>query len=239
MSIDAKKLLDQFLNSGMATGVVAGMLGGAVARKTGLGGIAKIGGLALVGTLAYQAWQRYQQQQQALPPDQRNASGMSLDGVKGTLGGVLSNLPGIGDFMKSAEHDPDAARQGFASNAGTPAQQNQLGVALLTAMISAAKADGEVDRAESQRIFGQMEQAGLSGEEKSFLLSELAKPLNMDDVAKHATTPEIAAQLYTASAIVIDDANEAERKYLGALADRLRIDPTFVGELERQMKTLG
>ena len=40
-----------------------------------------------------------------------------------------------------------------------------------------------------------MEQAGLSADEKAFVMSELAKPLNVDDVVKHATAPEIAAQL--------------------------------------------
>jgi uncharacterized membrane protein YebE (DUF533 family) len=229
MAIDAKKLLDQFLNSGMATGVVAGMLGGALARRSGLGGIAKIGGLALVGTLAYQAWQRHQQQQQALPETQRGR------GIKDTLGGVLSNLPGIGDLMNAQA----PASSPFASTESPPTQQNQLGVALLTAMISAAKADGHVDQAESQRIVGQMDTAGLSSDEKSFLLAELAKPLNIDDVVKHATTPEIAAQLYTASAIVIDDVNEAERNYLATLAERMRLDPTFVAELQRQLKALG
>lgn len=232
--IDAKKVLDQFLNSGMATGVVAGMLGGALARKAGLGGIAKIGGLALVGTLAYQAWQRHKEQQASLPPDRR-----APGGVRDTLGGVLSNLPGVGDFLGAAQNDRDAASAGFGSNATPAVQQNQLGVALLTAMIAAAKADGEVDRAESQRILGQMDQAGLSSEEKSFLLGELAKPLDIDDVVKHAATPEVAAQLYTASAIVIDDKNEAEHRYLATLAERLRLPPTFVTELERHMRTLG
>jgi uncharacterized membrane protein YebE (DUF533 family) len=227
--MDAKKLLDQFLNGGMATGLVAGWLGGGLARRVGLGGIARIGGLALVGTLAYQAWQRHQQQQQQLPPEQR-ASGM-----RATIGGVFSNLPGVGEFM---DNQPPAG-SGFASADAPPAQQNQLGVALITAMISAAKADGEVDRAESQRIIGQMEQSGLSSDEKSFVLSELSKPLNIDDVVKHATTPEVAAQLYTASAIVIDQENDAERAYLSELADRMRLDRGFVDELNRQMRGLS
>jgi len=229
MAIDAKKLLDQFLNSGMATGVVAGLVGGGLARRTGLGGIARIGSMALIGTLAYQAWQRYQQQQSQLPPDQR-----APGGVRSAIGGVLSNLPGLGDLLNQQA----PAETGFGASAAPAAQQNQLGVGLLTAMISAAKADGEVDPAESQRIVGQMEQSGLSSDEKSFVLSELAKPLNVDDVVKHATTPEIAAQLYTASALVIDGANDAERAYLATLAQRMRLDQTFVDELARQMKAL-
>lgn len=231
--IDAKKLLDQFLSSGVATGVVAGWLGGGLARRSGLGGIARIGGLALVGTLAYQAWQRYQAQQAELPPDQRG------QGFRSKVGGVLSNLPGMGEFLGTAENDKAAAHAGFASNAAPEVQQNRLGVALLTAMISAAKADGQVDQAESQRIVGQMEQAGLSSDEKSLVLSELAKPLNVEDVAKHAVTPEIAAQIYTASAIVIDQASDSERSYLATLAERMRLDPVFVEELNRQVKALN
>jgi len=110
---------------------------------------------------------------------------------------------------------------------------------LLTAMIAAAKADGEVDRAESQRILGQMDQAGLSSDEKSFLLGELAKPLDIDDVVKRASTPEVAAQLYTASALVIDTTNDAEQEYLQKLAGRLGLDAAFVAELNEQMRTLA
>ena len=231
MTVDAKKMLDQFLNSGMATGLVAGLVGGALARGTGLGGIAKIGGVALVGTLAYQAWQKYQQQQAGLAPEQR-AGGS----VRDTVGGVLSNLPGIGDLMKAAEgQQTAAAAAGFGSGAMTPAQQNHLGTGVLVAMIAAAKADGEVDQTESQKIFGQMEQAGLTSEEKAFLLGELSKPVSVEDVAKYATSPEIAAQLYTASAIIVDNVNEKERAYLAALAKRLDVPSGFVDQLNQQI----
>ena len=230
MTIDAKKLLNQFLKSGVATGVVAGMLGGALARKTGLGGIARIGGAALVGTLAYQAWQRYKQNQSQLPPEQR-----SHGGLRDTVGGVLSNLPGVADLIGSAERDEAAGSSGFASNAMPQAVQNELGSAVLVAMIAAAKADGEVSREESQKILGQMDTAGLSSEEKAFLLGEMSKPLNIEDVARLATSPEVAAQLYTASAIVVDDANERERNYLGMLAQRLGLPAGFVEQLHAQI----
>lgn len=227
MTIDAGKLLNQFLNSGMATGVAAGVLGGALARKAGLGDVAKIGGLALVGTLAYKAWQQHKAGQAQLPPDQR------AGGIGGTIGGILSNLPGVGDLTQGQ------ARGGAGGFATGPLpdvqQQNQLGSAVLIAMIAAAKADGEVDRAESAKIMGQMEQAGLTAEEKSFLLAEMARPLNIEDVAQHATTPEVAAQLYTASAIVIDQVNERERNYLAMLAQRLALPPGFVQQLHAEL----
>jgi uncharacterized membrane protein YebE (DUF533 family) len=228
MTIDAGKLLNQFMNSGMATGLAAGVLGGALARKAGLGDVAKIGGLALVGTLAYQAWQKHKEGQTQLPPDQRTS------GIGGTIGGVLSNMPGVGDFMQG---NAQPGRGGFAAGPlpDAPQQQNQLGSAVLVAMIAAAKADGEVDRAESQKIMGQMEQAGLTSEEKSFLLGEMARPLNIEDVARLATTPEVAAQLYTASAIVIDQVNERERNYLAMLAQRLNLPQGFVQQLHAEL----
>jgi uncharacterized membrane protein YebE (DUF533 family) len=233
MTIDAGKLLNQFMNSGMATGLAAGVLGGALARKAGLGDVAKIGGLALVGTLAYQAWQKHKEGQNQLPPGQRTS------GIGGTIGGVLSNMPGVGDFMQGGGNAQ--ARGGFGAGPMPDMapqqlqQQNQLGSAVLVAMIAAAKADGEVDRAESQKIMGQMEQAGLTAEEKSFLLAEMARPLNIEDVAQHASTPEVAAQLYTASAIVIDQVNERERNYLAMLAQRLNLPQGFVQQLHAEL----
>jgi uncharacterized membrane protein YebE (DUF533 family) len=106
-------------------------------------------------------------------------------------------------------------------------------------MIAAAKADGHVDESESARILGHMDQARLQGDEKSFLVSELAKPLNIDDVVREAKTPELAAQIYTASAIMIADESDAERDYLAKLADRLKLAPAFVDELKREMKTMA
>lgn len=231
MTIDAGKLLNQFMNSGMATGLAAGVLGGALARKAGLGDVAKIGGLALVGTLAYQAWQKHKAGQAQLPPDQR------ATGIQGTIGGVLSSMPGVGDFLGGQQQQQAGAGGGFAyaGPAPDPQQQNQLGSAVLVAMIAAAKADGEVDRAESQKIMGQMEQAGLTSEEKSFLLAEMARPLNIEDVVKQASTPEVAAQLYTASAIVIDQVNDRERNYLAMLAQRLNLPQGFVQQLHQEL----
>ncbi|MEQ1864277.1 MAG: tellurite resistance TerB family protein [Micropepsaceae bacterium] len=228
--IDAKKMLDQFLNSGAATGVVAGMLGGALANKAGLGGIAKIGGLALVGTLAYQAYNKYKDQQAQLPAGQR-----AQGGIGSTVSGVFQNLPGVGDLLKNMQGNQAPEGSGFASTALSDQQQNLLGTVVLTAMIAAAKSDGHVDQAESQKIFGQMEQAGLSSDEKAFLLGELAKPLNMEDVVKHATSPEIAAQLYTASAIVVDQANDQERNYLAMLAQRMGVPQGFIDQLNQQL----
>jgi uncharacterized membrane protein YebE (DUF533 family) len=66
--IDAKRLLDRLLSSGVGSGLAGSLAGGAPTRvlsgKQGRkfsGSALKVGGLALVGGLAYKAWQSYQQ----------------------------------------------------------------------------------------------------------------------------------------------------------------------------------
>ena len=64
--IDAKRLLDQLVGSGVAGGLAGGLAGGALANvlsgKKGrklAGSALKVGGLAMVGGLAYKAWQNW------------------------------------------------------------------------------------------------------------------------------------------------------------------------------------
>jgi uncharacterized membrane protein YebE (DUF533 family) len=246
--MDAKKLLDQFLNSGMATGVLAGGVGAALLGKSGIGrDLLKVGGLALVGTLAYQAYQRSRQNQPQVPGGQQQPSiGDAVKGVfsgqsgsvgalGGIAGGVLKNLPGVGDLMNQNNQPP--ANSGFGGQGSEP-QTEATGLAIMVAMISAAKADGHIDAQESQKIFEHMDRAGLAADERAFVMNELAKPVDLDAMGRMATSPEIAAQMYTASALVIADVNAAEQAYLDKLAQTLRLDASFTNELGRQIAAL-
>ncbi len=66
-------------------------------------------------------------------------------------------------------------------------------------MISAAKADGHIDRDEQDRIFDKIDEAGLDSEAKAFLMDELRSPLDLDKVVASATCEETAAEIYAAS----------------------------------------
>lgn len=246
--MDAKKMLDQFLNSGMATGVLAGGLGAALLGRSGIGrDLLKVGGLALVGTLAYQAYQRSRQNQAQVPgapqqPGIGDAVKGALTGQPGSLGALggiagdmFKSLPGMGDMM-GAQNQPPAG-SGFGGQGSAQATE-ATGLAIMVAMISAAKADGHIDAQESQRIFEHMDRAGLAADERAFVMNELAQPVDLDAMARMATTPEIAAQMYTASALVIADVNVAEQVYLDKLAQRLGLDASFTNELGRQIAAL-
>ena len=71
---------------------------------------------------------------------------------------------------------------------------------------------------------------------RQWLQAELNKPLDPAEVARAATTPEIAAEMYIASLILVDEEHFMERAYLEELAKQLKLDPGLKLELETQVK---
>lgn len=207
--IDAKRLLDELVGSGVAGGLAGGLAGGTLAGllsgKTGkkarklAGSAVKLGGVALVGGLAYKAWQTYQQGQQPGAPTaiEPPPSGSAF-------------LPAPGD------------RQGDTA----------LGMLLARAMISAAKADGRIDVQETQTILGQINGLALPAEDKAFLFEEYGRPLDIAGLAATVPTPEQAAEVYTASTLMVDPPSPPERIYLDALASALGLDAALAGQIE-------
>jgi uncharacterized membrane protein YebE (DUF533 family) len=120
------------------------------------------------------------------------------------------------------------ADSGFAPEQGADA----LARGVLVAMIQGAKAHGHVDADEQARIFAQVEALGLDAAAKAFVMDELAAPQSLARVVAHATTPEIATELYAASLLAMDPDTEAERAYLTRLATALELDPGLVREIE-------
>ena len=106
-------------------------------------------------------------------------------------------------------------------------------------MIAAAKADGHVDANEQAAIFSEMEKMPLDPNDRSFVLEELRKPLDIEAVAHGARTPEEAASIYTASLLAIDVDNAAERGYLAMLAARLNLDDALVKHLHDTVESAG
>ena len=51
-----------------------------------------------------------------------------------------------------------------------------------------------------------------------------------------ATTPELGAELYLASALMVDDESFMERAYLDELARNLKLEPGLKAELDSKLK---
>ncbi|MBM3105356.1 tellurite resistance TerB family protein [Pseudomonas sp. P66] len=117
-----------------------------------------------------------------------------------------------------------------------PAQVEQHSQAILKALVAAAKSDGHVDERERALIEGEFVKLSNDQELQHWLHAELNKPLDPADVARAATTPEMAAEMYIASVMLVDEEHFMERAYLDELARQLKLDPALKVELENQVK---
>jgi uncharacterized membrane protein YebE (DUF533 family) len=117
-----------------------------------------------------------------------------------------------------------------------PAQAEQHSQAILKALVAAAKADGHIDDRERQLIEGEFTKLDNDQELNHWLHAELNKPLDPTDVARAASTPEMAAEMYVASVMMVDEENFMEKSYLDELARQLKLEPGLKVELERQVR---
>ena len=118
-----------------------------------------------------------------------------------------------------------------------PAQQvEQHSRAILKALVAASKADGHVDVRERQLLDQELSKLTNDLELRGWFEAELNKPLDPTDVAKAAKTPEMAAEMYIASVMMVDEESFMERSYLGELARQLNLDPALKSELETQVR---
>jgi uncharacterized membrane protein YebE (DUF533 family) len=108
--------------------------------------------------------------------------------------------------------------------------------AVLRALIAAAKADGRIDAAEKQLISAEIGKHTDDPDLQQWLNEEVARQLDAVDVAVSATDPAIAAEMYLASVMLVNDQGDAERTYLDELAAALEIDPELQVHLEQQAK---
>ena len=192
------------LAAGGAAGGLLGLLVGGGKKKSGLNRALTHGGAALLGALASRAYENWQKGQ--APHQSPLATPQEAERVEQR-------------FLPAAKPASD----------GQPFE-----LALIRAMIAAAKADGHIDAEEQRRIFAKVDEAGLDAEAKGFVFDALAAPAGVSEVAASASTPEQAAELYLASRLAVDPDQPAERAYLEALAHRLKLPEGLAAHLDRQ-----
>lgn len=107
---------------------------------------------------------------------------------------------------------------------------------ILKALVAAAKADGHVDARERQLIEGELAKLTQDAELRHWLEAELNKPLDPAEVARAASSPEMAAEMYLASVLMVDQEHFMERAYLEELARQLKLDSGLKAELEAQVR---
>jgi len=165
-------------------------------------------------------------------------AGRKVTGTTITLG----SLAALGGVAYNAYQNWQEGRTTATAEAGAsvsdltgPAAEKRS-LALIRAMVAAAKADGHVDEAERKRITKGIAQLGLSGTAADLLTGEINTSVEPATVAAGADSPAAAAEIYLASLLVIDPDHPMERRYLDDLAHHLRLDPALVAELEAQAR---
>lgn len=100
---------------------------------------------------------------------------------------------------------------------------------LLKVMIAAAKADGHVDQSELAAIRDQLKTYELGDKLNDLILTEMTKPLTVNDVAALANNDKAAAvEVYLVSKLVAGETNEAEKAYLAQLQQALGLPDALV-----------
>lgn len=190
------------LAGGAAVGGLAGYMLGSKKSKKMAKKAATYGGMALVAGLAYKAVTNYQQQKQGAPASPTPQPE------------TVPQLPRDSGFQ--------IEDQGGA---------NSFGATLVSAMIAAAKADGQIDSSEHQVIFAKIEELGLGNDQKAFLFDQLNRPLDLDSLVAAASSQEQAVEIYVASLMAIEVDTPAEQAYLSMLAARLNLEPELVNHI--------
>ncbi len=132
----------------------------------------------------------------------------------------------------SAEPEVLPPPQGSEFDIEADSQDGEFPLALVRAMIAAARADGHIDDEERARIIDKLAVSGIDDDEQSFVRAELDKPVDLDSIVGAARTEAQRVELYTASRLAIEPRTRAERGYMDMLAGRLQLPDPLVDHIE-------
>ncbi|MGF1476162.1 MAG: tellurite resistance TerB family protein [Geminicoccaceae bacterium] len=209
-----------------SSGGALGSLGGiAESLLGGSGGGAKAGGLgALAGALL----------------------GGGGGAMRGALGGgamalmaslAFNALKKSNQPVPSAEHTDSGLPLGLREPQNQDEQQllENRAQLVLTSMITAAKADGQIDKDEMDRIVGKLQENGAEDSERQFVLEEMNKPFDPQGLISRVNDPETAAQVYAATFLAIEVDTPEERRYVEQLGQGLNLDAAAQAEIREMV----
>ena len=120
------------------------------------------------------------------------------------------------DYLAEMKDDPDFA------------------LAIIRAMLATAFSDGILDATERQRVMDVIKQSGGNEETLALLMDSRDEAADLDEIVSAATTPNRAAQLYTAAALTADVDKQADIDFLDKLAKRLGIAADFAEAIKNR-----
>lgn len=170
-----------------------------------------------------------------------NKSARKFAGTAATYGGaaVLGGLAykALQNWQQNrtgavdSQHELLSAADAFASDDTTT---GEFQLALIKAMIAAAKADGHIDSTEQQRIFQAVEQMDIPVETKGMLFKLVNQDISIDEITQGISSIEQKSEVYLASCLVIDPDHQDEQAHLDLLATALSLPESLSRQLQWQ-----
>ena len=198
--------MDGLKKGAMAAGVLALLLGTKGGRSLS-GSALKVGSLAAIGGIGYKAYQNW--------VAEKNATDQQYKDMAEDIGRDNASDHTLINFDKLDDKESENRSQ-----------------TLLKAMIAAAKADGHVNSKEVTAIEEQITKLGLGDDTAALIQDEIAKPLDVKEVAALATDQAMAAEIYLVSAVISNRENSMEREYLENLATEMGLPDALVAQLQ-------
>jgi len=247
--MDALKLLGSLLGNnatssgqgGQILGQLIGSLTGSGAQSGGAGGglADLLGGLSRGGAQSGGAGGGLTDLLSGLsggvrPQGSGTPGGSNLSSLLGSLAMValqMFNQRGAASGSSSFAALATAASEQVPPAAVDAAQAHQQALAFIKAMINAAKADGQIDAEEQQKIVSKLGDIG--PQEAAFIREEMSKPLNFDFFAD--INQDLTPQIYAVSLMAINLDTPAEISYMQQLAQGLGLDAQTVNGIHAQL----
>ena len=159
------------------------------------------------------------------------AAGGGAAGLMGALGGMAQrpadNGASFGQVLNSQfDETPEPVIE-------PTADQEAAAALMLRAMIQAAKCDGQLDKAEEEKLVQNLG-GDVDAQEAAFVRAEMAKPVDVNALVAEVPTG-LGPQVYAMSLLAIDLDNQAEAQYLHSLAQGLGLDAGSVNDIHAQL----
>ncbi|MDX2264258.1 MAG: tellurite resistance TerB family protein [Hyphomicrobiales bacterium] len=170
-------------------------------------------------------------------------AGAILGGGRGALGGAV----GAGALAVLAKIAYDAMQKGKSGQGELPlglrepqtpdeaaTLENRAGL-ILQAMVTAAKADGDIDKREMDKISAKLEETGADKSMIDLVHQRMQGPADLAGLISAVPDDETGLQVYAATLLAIEVDTDTERRYLRDLATGLKLDPAAVASVHRML----
>jgi len=164
-------------------------------------------------------------------------------GGRAITGGALKlgSVAAVGGLAYNAFQQWKANNPGFIGSDEQPIEQLEgpeaatRGAILLRSMITAANADGHIGADEQHKINDLIGKLGLDDDVVSAINHAQSDPAA---IVADVQSMQVAAEVYLASLMVLDQRREADRKYLDHLAHLLELPLDLAASIEAQSQSV-